>query len=168
MASAVSRMRFCAHCNTQFEVRAPSSSQRFCTRRCGALSRSNGKFRSVRAKSGKRPDLNRFFRSAWEANYARYLNVLKKKKVIHDWDYEAKTFTFNVQRGNRSYTPDFKVYLTPTTYEWHEVKGWMDNDSRVKLKRFAKYYPNEDLVLIDKDMYRKIEAEYASAIPNWE
>lgn len=115
-----------------------------------------------RSKSGKRPDLNdQFFRSAWEANVARYFNFLGIK-----WEYEPKVFYFdNIKRGTLSYTPDF--YL-PDKNLWVEVKGWMDDKSKVKLKRFAKYYPEEKLELIGAKEYREIKKNYSSLIENWE
>src|SRR5262245_10205744 len=41
-----------------------------------------------RATGGRRPDLDdRYFRSSWEANYARYLNLLVKQGQIVSWEY---------------------------------------------------------------------------------
>jgi len=115
-----------------------------------------------RTKSGRRSDLgNIFFRSSWEANIARYFNYLNIK-----WEFEPKTFYFDgIKRGCISYLPDF--YL-PETNEWVEVKGWMDQKSRTKLKRFAKYFPDEKLILIDKKEYARIEKQYGYLIKNWE
>lgn len=120
------------------------------------------------ARSGTRPDLGRYFRSSWEANYARYLNVLLAEGLITSWEYEPKTFAFPVTRGNTHYTPDFKVFYDNGDYIWHEVKGYMDDNSRVKLKRFAKFYPEEKLLLVDRVMYREIESVYKPTIENWE
>src|SRR3972149_9721027 len=41
-------------------------------------------------KSGRRADLGMFFRSAWEANVARYLNFLKTHGSVKGWEYEPK------------------------------------------------------------------------------
>lgn len=121
-----------------------------------------------RAKSGTREDLGFFVRSSWEANYARYLNFLIKNKEILRFEYESDTFIFNeIKRGTRSYTPDFKVFLSDGTFEYHEVKGWMDNKSRVKLERMARYYPDAKIVLIQKKEYKSIE-KFSSLIENWE
>lgn len=117
-----------------------------------------------RAKGGKRADLgDRYFRSAWEANIARFFNYQNIK-----WEYEVKEFIFpGVKRGNISYKPDF--YL-PDTKEWVEVKGWMDDKSRVKLERFEKYFPEEAarLILIDQQQYKQIEKLYSRIIEFWE
>jgi len=115
-----------------------------------------------RTRSGRRPDLgNIFFRSAWEANIARYFNYLNI-----EWQFEPKTFYFEgIKRGCVSYLPDF--YL-PQTNEWVEVKGWMDDKSKTKLKRFSKYYPQEKLILIDRKKYTEIEKQYKHRISGWE
>lgn len=122
-----------------------------------------------RTKSGKRADLNnQFFRSSWEANYARYLNWLIEHGEIKSWEFECHTFTFpGITRGTISYTPDFKVYENDGSYSWHEVKGWMDNKSKTRLKRMAKYFPDEKIVLIDRKAYREI-AKIKAMISNWE
>ncbi len=112
----------------------------------------------IKAKGGKRPDLdNRYFRSSWEANYARYLNLLVSQIEIVAWEYEPDTFEFhNIKRGTRFYKPDFKVYLFPFPdggYEYHEVKGYMTPKSKTQLKRMAKYYPNEKIVIIGASFF---------------
>ena len=116
-----------------------------------------------RTKSGKREDLNNtFFRSAWEANVARYFNLLGVK-----WEYEPKEFVFEgVKRGCISYRPDF--YL-PDEDRWVEVKGWFDKKSKTKLRRFKKYYPVEfnRLEIIDEDRYKAI-AKNKKLVPGWE
>lgn len=84
--------------------------------------------------TGYRSDLGIVFRSGWEANVAR---VLK----IHGipFEFEPHPFSFPVKRGTKTYIPDF--YL-PKTKEYIEVKGFFDEKSRIKLKRFKKYYPD--------------------------
>lgn len=98
-----------------------------------------------------------FFRSGWEVNYARYLEFLRQKGKIKDWDFETKTFWFEqIKRGTRSYLPDFLVVNNDDSQEYHEVKGHMDQRSATKIKRMAKYYPNVKLVVIQKSEYREI------------
>lgn len=128
-----------------------------------------GKNPYSRTKSGKRADLdNRFFRSAWEANYARYLNFLIAQGSIAAWEYEPKTFVFEgVTRGQLTYTPDFKVIEHDASYVWHEVKGWMDAKSKAKLKRMAKFFPDEKVIVIGPDEYKAIR-KWAGLIPDWE
>ena len=101
---------------------------------------------------------NLFFRSRWEANYALYLDWLKKRNEIKQWEYEADTFIFEgIKSGTQSYKPDFKVILNDGSVEYHEVKGWMTPKSKTQLKRMAKYHPNVKLILIDKCSYADIE-----------
>lgn len=98
-----------------------------------------------------------FFRSKWEANYALYLDFLIDHKQIYKWEFESDTFMFEaIKLGTRSYTPDFKVYKTKDNFEYHEVKGYMDSKSKTKLKRFAKYYPEHKLLLIQREEYTLI------------
>ena len=117
-----------------------------------------------RTKSGKRKDLNNiFFRSAWEANIARYFDFIGVK-----WEFEPKTFIFHtIKRGCVSYLPDF--YL-PEEDKWIEVKGWMDAKSKTKLNRFKKYYPEEykKLEIIDSKKYEEIKKKVAPFIKEWE
>lgn len=126
------------------------------------------------AQSFKRRDLdNRYFRSAWEANYARYLNWCIETNFggVIKWEYEPKRFKFEkITTGNRFYTPDFKVYFDDGTYEWHEVKGWLNDSSKTKLKRFNRYFPEEAarLVIIDRQKMKIIRNNFAAVIPNWE
>lgn len=116
-----------------------------------------------------REDLGFFVRSRWEANYARYLKWLEAKGDIAAWEYEPTTFRFEgVSRGPYTYKPDFVVIEPSGKRAYHEVKGWMDSGSRSRLKRFAKFYPAESLVVIDAKVYRQIEQTLARVIPNWE
>lgn len=97
-----------------------------------------------------------FFRSGWEIRYAQHLAYCKRINAISDWSHEPKTFWFeNIKRGVRSYKPDFKIMHTDGTHSWVEVKGYMDPKSRTKLKRMAKYYPQERIVVIDKTWFAK-------------
>jgi hypothetical protein len=118
--------------------------------------------------AGKREDLDHFVRSRWEANIARYLKLLIKNNQIIKYEYEPDTFEFHdIKRGTRTYTPDFKVYLDGGAVEYWEVKGYMDNKSKTKLKRMAKYYPDVKVVLIEKEQYREI-GKWSRLIPYWE
>lgn len=132
----------------------------------------NGEMRSghTRCRGGKREDIgDTYFRSAWEANYARYLNLLKTNGEILDWAYEPKTFTFDhIKRGTRAYTPDFRVDLVGGGHVWHEVKGWMDAKSKTRLARFARCYPAEKLIVVDSKWFRSANKTLGALIPNWE
>lgn len=109
-----------------------------------------------------------YFRSRWEANYARYLEWLKFRGDILDWQYEPETFWFEgIKRGVRSYLPDFRVHELNGDKPLHEVKGWMDARSKTTLKRMAKYHPQERIVLIREKEYRAI-SRLAALIGEWE
>jgi hypothetical protein len=121
-------------------------------------------------RGGKRSDLGgRYFRSGWEANYARYLNWLIEKKQILKWEFEPDTFEFHkIRRGSKFYTPDFKVFEIDGSYAYHEVKGYMDSRSATKIKRMRKYYPNEKLIIVDSPAYRSIAKQMKNILPGWE
>ena len=107
---------------------------------------------SWREIGGKR----NYFRSTWEANYARWLEYMKTQSMILEWEHEPKTFWFeNIRRGVRSYLPDFKVTNLDGSHYWVEVKGYMDAKSKTKIKRLSKYYPEEELRVVDGDWFKK-------------
>lgn len=131
-------------------------------------------------KTGFRPDLGITVRSTWEANLLRVLNAYGIA-----WDFEPQTFYFPVKRGNKSYIPD--IYLK-NSCEWIEVKGYLDNDSKIKLKRFKKYNPIEfahltmviskynkaakklveELAVPTVLYYEDLVKQYKDMIPTWE
>lgn len=138
-------------------------------------------------KKGKRPDIHPtyFFRSATEANFARILQYLKQK-----FKFEERVFTFDGYKYPPFvYIPDFELTNSKKFPKgWYEIKGWMDPNSRRKLKRFKKHYPDEadNLTVI---VYRKsdraatefckklgfkilfwdqLSKEYKPLIPTWE
>ena len=95
-----------------------------------------------------------YFRSSWELKYALYLQFLVEKKLILGWFHEPKTFWFEgIKRGCVSYLPDFKVVNNDLTHYWVEVKGYMDPKSKTKIKRFAKYFPEEKLEIVDRKWF---------------
>jgi hypothetical protein len=86
-------------------------------------------------RTGFRKDIGINVRSNWEANFIRVLNIYKI-----DFDFEPTVFTFPIKRGTKGYTPDF---FLQNTSEWVEIKGFLDDKSKTKLKRFKRYYPDE-------------------------
>jgi hypothetical protein len=90
------------------------------------------------------------------------------KKEIKSWRHESKTFWFeNIRRGVRSYLPDFEITNNDGGVEYHEVKGYMDNRSKTKIKRMAKYYPETKLIVICKKEYTAIK-KWSRLIDGWE
>lgn len=133
------------------------------------------------SKIGKRKDLGISVRSGWEADFLRYLNYNNIK-----WLYEPKSFHFtDVKKGTTSFLPD--VFL-PELDIWIEIKGYLKNDDKVRIKRFAKYYPEEfkklQVVVASENCasakwykslaipvycyYNEIKKEYKSKIIEWE
>ncbi len=126
-----------------------------------------------------------YARSAWEANYARWLQYQKEHGMIANWAHEPKTFWFEgIKRGCVSYQPDFrvdklnlqwlkledeqKIIKCGKSRYWIEVKGYMDPRSATKIKRFRKYFPNENLIIVDKDWFRCNSAKLKAIIKDWE
>jgi hypothetical protein len=92
---------------------------------------------------GVRPDIHPTysFRSLTEINFARLLNYLKL-----DWQYENKLFKFDgYKRKPYAYLMDFEITtknkILPAGY--YEIKGWMNGQSRQKLKRLKKCFPED-------------------------
>lgn len=128
----------------------------------------NARNNKGRTHGGFREDLGMYFRSRWEANYARYLNWLKDKGEIVAWEYEPETFEFPVSRGTRFYTPDFRVTWNTGDVEYHEVKGYLTQKGSTALKRMERYYPDKKIILINGPIYNRILKEHAREIPGWE
>jgi len=79
-----------------------------------------------------------------EARYATYLEERKASGEINWFAFEAvklrlAPLTF--------YTPDFLVMLDDGTLEAHEVKGFWQDDARVKIKVAAEIYPFRFIVV---------------------
>lgn len=109
-----------------------------------------------KGKSGLRSDLNQFFRSTWEANYARVLNHLNIK-----WEYEPQKFQLT---DKINYTPDFKL----DEKLFIEVKGWMTEYCKLKISLFKECYPEFKLIVVEHDVYKELVSQYKYKIPFWE
>ena len=84
------------------------------------------------------------------------------------WQYEPKRFEFPIKRGTNSYLPDFLVIQSDNTAYWIEVKGYWTSKGRTAVNRFKKYYPKENLRIIEKKDYKDIERLFSDKIPKWE
>ena len=131
-------------------------------------------------RSGYRKDLGLNLRSNWEANFARLLNAYEI-----EFDFEPTTFSFPVKRGTKGYIPDF--YIQDSS-EWVELKGYLDEKSKIKLKRFKRYYEDDfkrltfiiskysnaaknfaaELEIPKVVFYEDIKNAYADKLPYWE
>jgi hypothetical protein len=110
-----------------------------------------------------------FFRSNWEYKYACYLQWLKSNRQIQEWQHEPRTFWFKgIKRGCVSYKPDFYVLELDGTHTWVEVKGYMDNKSKTKIKRFAKYFPEERLTVVQGKWFTGIAPKLKGFVVGWD
>lgn len=172
--------RVCEGCGTRFRcdpsrLKRGGGAGRFCSNECrihdmAMHPEQYPQTRTKRGLGGKRADLNgQFFRSSWEANYARYLNWLIQHNQIVAWEFEPDTYEFiRIKRGTRFYTPDFKITNLNGSIEYHEIKGYMDDRSRIKLDRMRRYFPDVKVILIDKDAYYALATTMRHIIPEWE
>ena len=111
----------------------------------------------------------KYFRSKWERNYARYLELLKTHQQIKDWSHEPETFWFEgVSRGTNNYLPDYKVELLNGNFEYHEVKGYETAKDRTKYKRMAKYHPQIKLRVVGADWFKANNRKLRGIIKDWE
>jgi hypothetical protein len=123
-----------------------------------------------RCSGGRRDDLgDMFFRSGWEANYARILNLLKAQGEIYRWEFEPDTFKFPVETRPFSYTPDFKIWRRKDGNHYYvEVKGWMDPMSQIKDSHMKEFYPYVSILVIKQKEYTRLEADFSPKIEGWE
>jgi hypothetical protein len=127
----------------------------------------------------------------WERNYAAYLDFLVDGESITAWQREPVTFWFckigkqlkgehvepndvilkrakgGVVRGVRSYKPDFRIVNIDGSICYHEVKGFLDKQSKTKLKRMEKYYPDVKIRVVTSKNMREI-AKWSKLIKGWE
>lgn len=157
------------HKKTSAGLMSPERLQQLSDRQSVLMASANPEKMYSRGAAGYREDLGPiYFRSRWEANYARYLNWLMANGEIESWEYEPDTFWFEaIKRGVRSYKPDFKIREKGKTY-YVEVKGYMDAKSATKIKRMRIYYPDIELRVIAQKEYRDISRSVSALIPEWE
>lgn len=114
-------------------------------------------------KDGSREDVQEDVRSSWEANIIRLFNYLHI-----DYKYESDVYDLNggnnYKYSSYAYVPDF-VLEDGTLIE---VKGNLDYRSLQNLKLFQELYPNEKIIIIDRDIYYLLEKKYGGLINNWE
>lgn len=73
-----------------------------------------------------------------EADYALELKALREIKAITDFRFEAVKLRL---ASLTTYTPDFMVIGKNGEVTFHEVKGFWQDDARVKIKVAAEQYP---------------------------
>jgi hypothetical protein len=72
-----------------------------------------------------------------EAAYAAHLERIMGTVIVW-WRFEGVKLRL---ADNTFYSPDFAVMLADGTLEMHEVKGFWQDDARVKIKVAASIYP---------------------------
>lgn len=73
-----------------------------------------------------------------EERYAKYLSALKATGDILEYWFEGVKLRL---ADSTFYTPDFLVQIPSGELECHEVKGFWEDDARVKIKVAAALYP---------------------------
>ncbi len=77
-------------------------------------------------------------RNQTEAAYEAYLRLRQHAGEVAWFKFEGVKLRL---ADNTFYTPDFAVMLTTGLMEMHEVKGFWQDDARVKIKIAADLYP---------------------------
>ena len=73
-----------------------------------------------------------------EERYARHLDSLKLAGEVLWWKFEG----IKLRLAEATfYTPDFAVIVDSHVMELHEVKGYWQDDAKVKIKMAASMYP---------------------------
>lgn len=85
------------------------------------------------------------FRSTYEARFAKALD-----KRGWAWVYEPKRFRLSTT----SYLPDFFV---PTMKCYVEIKGWLDPNSKEKIRLFREEHPELPVVVITEKLLKQFE-----------
>lgn len=73
-----------------------------------------------------------------ETRYAQHLTLLQHAGTVLWWRFEGVKLRL---ADNTFYTADFFVMVADGTLEVHEVKGFWEDDARVKIKVAADQYP---------------------------
>lgn len=113
--------------------------------------------------------------SNYEYDYALYLDYLYEKGEIAGWVRNTTKFYFSrtVEIPGRTtkqnaYRPDFIIFNKDSTYQIHEVKGWMNDKSQVVCDQFAKDYPNLTYKIITRDEILSLQSQFKDKIWGWE
>ena len=83
-----------------------------------------------------------------ERDYWEHLEELRLAGEIIDFRYERIAFILG---HDCRFFPDFLVIYPDGRITLHEVKGFMEEDARVKLKTFASLFPYFPLYLVTRE-----------------
>ena len=109
---------------------------------------------TVKSSAGTCPDIGFYTRSRMERNLIRFYRFIGQR-----FKYEPCEFKFDgIERGNaRYYKPDYELLTAKDEHvRYVEVKGYMDDTSKRKLERMAKYYPQVKVEVIRADFFAGI------------
>lgn len=73
-----------------------------------------------------------------ETSYAMHLEAMKQAGEVLWYKFEGVKLRL---ADNTTYSPDFAVMAADGVMECHEVKGFWQDDARVKIKVAASLYP---------------------------
>ena len=170
--------------------RTGKSTQETLDTKAGKVKRKRGMQTYFMSKKGIRLDIdpNYYFKSTYEANFARILNYLHVS-----WSYESFTFKFKDRDCSPfSYKPDFVINETNAkalsfglVTGIYEIKGYLKETAKYQLGLFKKQYPDKAknlILLISQDsdieaanklgfryrLYPFLRKNFKEIIPNWE
>jgi hypothetical protein len=109
-----------------------------------------------------REDLQQYFRSKLEANYARFM-----KWMDISYEYETEKCVFKLNDG-RAYICDFYI---PEINQYVETKGYdWKNKMKNKYETFKQEYPEVkwNILYQTSNEWKQIVTDYSKLIPNWE
>lgn len=90
-----------------------------------------------------------------EELYSKHLEVMKADGLVAWFKFEGMKFRL---ADNTFYTPDFAVMRTDGALQMHEVKGFWQDDAKVKIKVASELYPM-DFIAVRKAKGGKWEME---------
>jgi len=131
----------------------------------------SGELKPPCSKSGFRADLGMYFRSTWEANFARVL-IYNKKQII----YEKSHISIN-RNGvlDCVYISDFEVDGKLIEIKGHAESSeeWTCNCVRCerdkkKINALKSQYPEIIIEIFGKKDYSEMASKYKILIPEWE
>lgn len=73
-----------------------------------------------------------------ERDFSEILEIRRRAGIIDRWDFEPEKFRL---ADKTFYTPDFRVIMADMTVVYYEVKGFWEDDARVKIKVAAELHP---------------------------
>jgi hypothetical protein len=79
-----------------------------------------------------------------ESQYADYLQQKKNAGIIRDYRFEAMKFRL---ADRTFFTPDFMVTY-PDVIEFHETKGYFEEDAKIKIKVVAALFPEFSFIAV--------------------